>query len=298
MIEILLISSALVGLLCLNGLLVACQVSLVKLRYIPLNEQALQRLKRRWTVRRVMNHTHHTARVLRFSISVCTLTLGLLFFALLHGLTLFQGEKLILGALALILAICVHSLFAEAIPRRLAVKNPEKTLQCTSWVVSLFEVLTFPLHRAMRSIVAWVSRLLRLKAENNFNLLDVEVQLRALGRQSSALSPVIRQILNNALQMSGLTVQDVLLPRHQIQYFNLQDGIDVNLNLARETGHTRFPLCKGDLDKCIGIVHIKDIFRYRGDLKHLDLRKIRRKIIDLSPEDPLEKALQKLLHCL
>lgn len=296
MLIILLISSAIVGLLFLNSSLVACQTSLVKLRYTQPNKEALRRLKRRRATRHILNDTHHTARILRFSIGICMITVGVLTFVGLDLLMLFVGDKVIIGLLALMLAICVYYSFLEAIPRRLAVKYPEKTLRHTGWIVVVFEVLIFPLYRLMRWIVNGVSGWLNLKAEENFNLLDTEVQLRALGQQNEALSPVIRQIMNNAFQMSGLTVQDILLPRHQIQYFDLENGVEANLKLARETGHTRFPLCKGDLDQCVGIIHIKDIFRYRGNIEHLDLLKIRRRVINFYSDDPLEKALQKLLR--
>ena len=269
---------------------------MVKLRYTDSNDEDFRYTQWRWMARRILKDTHHTGRVIRFSIGICTMTAGLLIFVLMDSLSLFEGDRWIIGSLALILSIGVYYSFVEAIPRRLAVQNPEKTLYYTAWVVVLFEGLTLPLYRLMRLMVHGISKLFDLKAENNFNLLDVEVQLQTLSQKNQALSPVIRQILNNARQMNELTVQDILLPRNQIQYFDLEDGLEENLKLARDTGHTRFPLCKGDLDQCIGIVHIKDIFRYRGKIEHLDLLKIKRRIISFYPNDPLDKALEKLLR--
>jgi magnesium and cobalt exporter, CNNM family len=44
-------------------------------------------------------------------------------------------------------------------------------------------------------------------------------------------------------------------------FLALNRPLEENLRIARKTGHTRFPLCKDQLDDIIGIIHIKDLFR-------------------------------------
>ena len=109
--------------------------------------------------------------------------------------------------------------------------------------------------------------------------MDVEVQTRALGHDTTTVSPVARKIINRALDISELVVHDILLPRNQVKIFDINDSNADNLQVARDTGHTRFPLCSSDLDRCLGIVHIKDIFRQREDPLKLDLRSIKRSIV-------------------
>jgi CBS domain containing-hemolysin-like protein len=110
------------------------------------------------------------------------------------------------------------------------------------------------------------------------------------------LTPVVRKIINKALQFNRLVVYDILLPRNQVRFLDLNDTLEENLALARETGHTRFPLCEDDLDRCLGIIHIKDVFRHPGDPKKLNLLHIKRDISSLRLDLPLEDALQRLLR--
>ena len=52
-----------------------------------------------------------------------------------------------------------------------------------------------------------------------------------------------------------------------------------NLRLARQAGHTRYPLCEDDLTTVIGMVHVKDLFRAGAAANgRLDLRKWSRKV--------------------
>ena len=86
---------------------------------------------------------------------------------------------------------------------------------------------------------------------------------------------------------------DVLLPRNQVRFFNLRDPIEDNLAIARESGPTRFPLCDGDLDRCVGLIHIKDLFRANLPSNRIDLKRLRRDIIRVDSEETLEEALAK-----
>src|SRR5262249_51690493 len=47
--------------------------------------------------------------------------------------------------------------------------------------------------------------------------------------------------------------------RGDVVYLDLEDGIEKNIGRARESGHTRYPLCDGGIDRIVGIVHLKDL---------------------------------------
>jgi CBS domain containing-hemolysin-like protein len=70
-----------------------------------------------------------------------------------------------------------------------------------------------------------------------------------------------------------------MVPRPDIVYMSLSRTLDENLRIARQTGHTRFPLCEDDLTTVIGMIHVKDLFRTSGaNHGRPDLRKLIRKL--------------------
>lgn len=125
--------------------------------------------------------------------------------------------------------------------------------------------------------------------------VDRDFQILATGRSDVRFTPVTEKIASRALELNSISVYDILLPRNQVQLFDLNDSIEVNLERARKTGHTRFPLCLGDLDHCEGLIHIKDIFRFRKPLSAADLGKLMRPILRVGQDEPLDKILQVLL---
>ncbi|MGJ3242774.1 MAG: hemolysin family protein [Opitutales bacterium] len=286
-------------LLALNAILVACEISLVKLRYSHMEEATLERLRRRQVLRRMLDNADQTARLIRFGKTGSTIAIGMLLMAIIGGAVTRLGGSLaawLLGMLVFLVAVLAHYLIGEIIPRGFALHNPIRSLRFTGPPVALLGLVAWPIMALIRFMRSLVERVSGFNLKDDLNPLDVEVQIRALGDDTPALPAQVRKIINRALQMRELTVHDILLPRNQVQYFDYADPLPENLELARTTGHTRFPLCDGDLDHCFGIVHIKDIFRCSGSPDQLDLKKIKRDITRMGVDEPVVDALQKMLR--
>ncbi|MEM9227735.1 MAG: hemolysin family protein [Verrucomicrobiota bacterium] len=298
--DFLLYGVILLVLLFLNALLVACEISMVKVRYSLIEDDQLERLRKSHRVALLLDRAGQVAQVLRFGVLLSTVGLGLVLFPsifyLAGNIPLFatQPGKTVLVFVTFILAISVISIFGFLVPRGVALAHPQDTLRFTSIFVLSFVRIVTPWAKLLRAITRGFLGLFKLKFAEDFNVLDYEVQIRAMGEEDVALSSRIRNMLRNTLRVRDLEVDDVLLPRNQVKYMDVEDSIEVNLEMARETGHTRFPLCEADLDHCLGLIHIKDIFR-QADYKP-DLLRIRREILSFEATEPLEQALEVLLQ--
>lgn len=296
------ISLAAVGLmLVLHAFLVMCEISLVKFRYRKPSEEQLHDLRRLPGVARLIDNSDQTGRVVRFSKTLCTVALGLLLMPVVSDFfSLFKMEQApdrwLVVLVSFVLAVSAHFFFAEIFPRGLAMRDPSKAIRRSYRVLLAFQFLTFPAMFFFRMLKKRLYLLLGVDVDDELNPLDLDVQIRAMGEDSSQLSGVVRKIVNRTLQMQELVVQDVLLPRSQVVICDLELGIEANLESMKAAGHTRFPLCRGDLDECLGIIHIKDIFRLRRSVSEIDLMKLKRNVAVFPLETPLEEALERMLR--
>tara|TARA_B110001469_G_scaffold34601_1_gene34823 strand:- start:1354 stop:2658 length:1305 start_codon:yes stop_codon:yes gene_type:complete len=293
--------SAVALMLVLHAFLVMCEISLVKFRYGGGSAQALEQLMRRRGIARLIEKSDQTGRAVRFSKTLCTVAVGLLLMPLVSDFFgLFElaqvPERWLVVLLSFVCATSVHFLFAEIFPRGLAMRDPVKGIQRSYRVLCVFQILTWPGMLFFRGLKRILFRRLGVDVEDELNPLDLDVQIRAMGEDSRALSPVVRKIVNRALQMQELVVQDVLLPRSQVVICDLEEDFHANLKVMKEAGHTRFPLCRGSLDDCLGILHIKDMFRLSGPLTAVDLVKLKRNVATFDLETPLEIALERMLR--
>jgi CBS domain containing-hemolysin-like protein len=285
-------------LLLVQGLLAAAEYSLLRLRFSHFSPDWHDLWPDRRHLHRMMEQADAVLRALRLGQALALLLFAVLVLpgwaAGLHGLAAplgLAGAWLVaaLGGLAL------WHLLGDLGPRALGLGWPLAVFHATAPFTITWYHLARPLTGGLMWLLHGCWRLLTREAPEDMEALAFEEQIESLHEIDPEASPLMRTILRNAVQMRELVVADVLLPRHLVQYFNLHDGTAVNLALARRTGHTRFPLCQGDLDRCIGLIHIKDLFRQSIDPARLDLRALRRDIIRVGAEEPLEAVLGKLL---
>ncbi len=296
------VSLAAVGLmLVLHAYLVMCEISLVKFRYENTKETGIEDLKQVPGLARLLENGDQTGRVVRFSKTLCTVAVGLLLLPLVSDFFgLFEREtapdRWLVVLLSFVAAVSVHFFFAEIFPRGLAMRDPASSIRHSYRVILAFQFLLYPVMLFFRMLKKALFRRLGVDVEDELNPLDVDVQIRAMGEDSSQLSGVVRKIVNRTLQMQELVVQDVLLPRSQVIICDLEVDIATNLETMKKAGHTRFPLCRGDLDDCLGLIHIKDIFRWREPVSEIDLMKLKRNVAVFPLETPLEEALERMLR--
>ena len=99
-------------------------------------------------------------------------------------------------------------------------------------------------------------------------------------------------MIENVLNLEEKTARRIMIPRPDIVYLSMSRPLEDNLRIARQAGHTRYPLCEDDLTSVIGMIHVKDLFRTGGSANFRpDLRKAKRP----TPFLPASLRLDQLL---
>lgn len=299
--EIAVAAGAVLGLVFLNAVFVAAEFSLVKLRFTRFQTAEIERARRAARLARLLANLGASLKILRLGVTMCTIGLGFVLVPLVSTILDSQGIGLdtLVGALALVASfgagVTVMYGVGELVPRALALEYPVKTLSWSSWVIAVFRPLSAPILVLLDALSSLVLRVFSIDSSVDLNLLDVEAQIRSLVSGGEELPPFAEKLLYNVLEMRKRVAQDILIPRRGVVYLDLYDSATTNLELARKSGHTRFPLCEGDLDHCIGFIHIKDIFRSGDTTQRTDLRKHKRDILRLAADEALENVLQRML---
>lgn len=299
LLEILITSLIVIALLGLNALFVATEFSLVKLRFTRFESEALEKARRSTVIGGMLDRMGVTLKVVRLGSTICTIGLGFVLVPLTVDLVQSTGtvwstwEVRLAMLVSFTVAVALHFVIGELVPRAIALQFPVRSLKVTSWVVRITRFLVGPLLAVLGFGSDIILRLFRIDPSLDLNVIDVEAQIRSLVSDGMEMPPLAEKMLQNVLEMRKRVAQDILLPRNQIQFLDLEDDQETNIQLTRKTGHTRFPLCEGDLDQCIGVVHIKDIYRSPLPDDQIDLRAIRREILRFSADEPIENVLQR-----
>ncbi|MAN79795.1 MAG: magnesium/cobalt efflux protein [Rhodospirillaceae bacterium] len=102
-----------------------------------------------------------------------------------------------------------------------------------------------------------------------------------------------RALLSNILNLRGLTVEDVMVPRVDIVAVEADTPLKDIVRLIGEQGHSRLPVYRGTLDDVIGMAHIKDLFLWGGQDEDFKLSEHLRRILFVAPSmEVLELLLE------
>jgi CBS domain containing-hemolysin-like protein len=91
---------------------------------------------------------------------------------------------------------------------------------------------------------------------------DLEVALESEANGESAdFTPSERTILQNVLQLGEKRVEDVMVPRADIEAVDAEETLGTLVAHFRRAGHSRIPIYKESLDDITGFIHVKDVLR-------------------------------------
>jgi len=106
-----------------------------------------------------------------------------------------------------------------------------------------------------------LKRMLRLGRQSASLRENLEDELAREGGDA-AFSPEERMLLGNILRLRELRVDDVMIPRADIDAVDLDTSLSRVMELFQKSGHSRMPIYEETLDDPRGMVHIKDLMAF------------------------------------
>jgi CBS domain containing-hemolysin-like protein len=106
-----------------------------------------------------------------------------------------------------------------------------------------------------------LKRLLRLGRQSSSLRENLEDELAREGGDA-AFSPEERMLLGNILRLRELRVDDVMIPRADIDAVDVDTSLSRVMELFQRSGHSRMPVYEDTLDDPRGMVHIKDLMAF------------------------------------
>jgi Mg2+/Co2+ transporter CorB len=160
------------------------------------------------------------------------------------------------GAVALTLALLI---FCEVAPKTYGALHPERLALPAAYIYTPLLYLLYPFVWATNLLANGVLRLLGASPLQASNSLSSE-ELRTVVAEAGALIPHRhQQMLVSILDLENATVEDIMVPRTEIVGIDVDDDWDRVLEQLRQSQHTRLPVYEGEIDRIIGVLHMKRV---------------------------------------
>ncbi|MDN5882752.1 MAG: CNNM domain-containing protein, partial [Nitrosospira sp.] len=200
---------------------------------------------------------------------------------------------LLIGTVCVTFAILVIS---EITPKVIAAAYPERIALASSYVLAPLLKLFSPVVWFVNLFVQALLTILRLKpkGESATEKISLEELKTLVLEAGHFIRKKHQSMLLNLFDLETVTVDDVMVPRGQIEAIDLGDDDETIHNQLLTCHHTRLPVYRETLDNVIGIIHVRKVLNQMrsGEVTATILEKIMRQPYFIPSGTPLFSQLQ------
>lgn len=179
----------------------------------------------------------------------------------LNGFPVLDGKGEILGVGGVLVVITYLSIvLGELIPKRIALKNPERIATLIAPPMRMLSRIAAPFVWLLGASTDLLLRLLGLHGEREETVTEEEVRsMISEGTQSGVFAPAEKEMIDGVLRLADRTVRSIMVPRPDVAWLDVGKPQAELLEEIRTGGHSRYPVCRGSLDELVGVVHTRDL---------------------------------------
>jgi putative hemolysin len=262
--ELLLVSVLIV----LNGVFVMSEMAIVSARKVRLQQLA--------------NHGDRRAEVaLDLAMSpdrfLPTVQVGITLMAILSGA---RGESAISRLLApqleqwlprqysepiaAILAIATITyltiVIAELVPKQIALNSPEKIASFVARPIDLLARLSTPLIFMLSRSTNFVVKLFGIRRTERPEVTEEEIKVMIEQSTETGMFEESEQdMVEGVLSLGDLKIGALMTPRPDITWIDINDRVGITRQKIIDSDYSRLPVCEGELDRVLGVVHVADL---------------------------------------
>ncbi|MCS5734023.1 hemolysin family protein [Herbiconiux daphne] len=179
----------------------------------------------------------------------------------LMGLGIPEGVVPAISAvIGILIATLLSMIIGELVPKNFALALPLKTARIVVPFQLAFTMVFRPAVSLLNNSANGLLRLVGIEPKEELSGARTAEELSSLVRRSAlqgSLEEDTATLLNRTLLFSSHTAADAMTPRPRISSVKRSDSAASVLQLARTTGHSRFPVIDEGIDDVVGIVHVK-----------------------------------------
>jgi Mg2+/Co2+ transporter CorB len=186
----------------------------------------------------------------------------------LVGLIAFRLGGNFLVVVGVVALTFVMLIFCEVAPKTFGALHPERLALPAAYIYTPLLTLFYPFVWATNLLANGVLRLLGVSPQQASHSLSSE-ELRSVVAEAGAMIPQRhQQMLVSILDLEKATVEDIMVPRTEIVGIDVDDDWDKVIEQLRQSQHTRLPVYAGEIDRIVGLLHMKRVVHelVRGDL--------------------------------
>ena len=177
----------------------------------------------------------------------------------LNSMGLSETTATTISIVIVTLGIAYFSLvFGELVPKRLAIFRSESISLIAATPLDVIATLFKPIIWLLSKSTDLVMRAFGIDPKAAREQISEE-ELVDLVTGHAALTEEERDIVEEVFNASDRAVNEVMVPRTEVEFMDASLPVNKAIALAVEKSHSRYPVVRGNTDEVIGFIHVRDL---------------------------------------
>jgi CBS domain containing-hemolysin-like protein len=187
--------------------------------------------------------------------------IGSLLTPVFHSLGMSTAVVTVVSSIvAIIIATLLSMIIGELVPKNFALALPLRTARLVIPFQVGFTTVFRPFVSLLNNTANVILRSFGIEPKEELSSARTAEELRSLVRRSATEGSLDRDtatLLARTLVFNEHVASDVMTPRPRVTSVERTDSAQTVLELARQTGFSRFPVVDDGIDDVVGLVHVK-----------------------------------------
>jgi putative hemolysin len=174
-----------------------------------------------------------------------------------------------------IVVICITYLsvvLGELVPKRIALGHAEAIARLIARPMRVLSAVSRPIVWLLTVSTDTIFKVIGSRPAVEPPVTEEEIKrLVQQGAQAGVFEAAEQDLIEAVIGLGDKSARTLITPRTQIVWLDLTDSIDSIRRKISESGHSRFPVCRGSLEDGVGITQAKDLLSNSLEGKPIDL---------------------------
>ncbi len=212
---------------------------------------------------------------------------------------IFPGGIQLWGNVSIVLITLILSyfslVFGELVPKRLAMKNPEKIAFGTIGIIRLIYKITSPIVAFLNFSTNTISKIFGVGPQDEEVVTEEEIRMMIdVGEEKGSIEEEEKELINNVFEFNDKIVSEVMHHRREVYAIDVKSDISDILADLKEYKYSRIPVYEENIDNVVGILFIKDLLAYSYINKEAKIKKLMRPAYFVSESKPINEVFRDM----
>ncbi len=185
--------------------------------------------------------------------------------------------------------------FGELVPKRIAMKNPEKIAFGSVGVIRFIHIITSPIVNFLNFSTNTICKLFGVGPQDEETVTEEEIRMMVdVGEEKGSIEEEEKELINNVFEFNDKTVSEAMIHRTEVYAIDVTSKIEDILAELKEYKYSRIPVYEENIDNIVGVLFIKDLLAHVYSKKEVKIKKIMRDAYFVSESKPINELFKEM----